>query len=272
MALPRKLLAWCGATLAATAFSIAQDPVPTRVHADPFGSASGSPLPLDVSLDFRVDREHGTRLRMNDAAEGALAIVVLGLREQQTALPYGATLWVDPLVTLPFVVGPSHAIEIPLGLADRSFADLTLFAQAVQFRPTPERFQATAAVALAVTVGNPQPPLFYVGPPFTLTPVANATRIDEGRMEILTAVEVPTSGWVLDLQAVARAGDLTKVYLVLDEPAPDEYVMPVMETRRLVVDLGPQPSKTVQFLVERRVRGLPTLPAFLLAAEVRTDF
>lgn len=272
MALTRKLLPLFGATLAAGALAFAQDPVPTRVHADAIGGPSGTPVPYDVTLDLRVDPLAGPCLRISNAVFGAGAVMVLGFSSAVLPLPFDAQLLVDPVVTLAGIVGPSRSFAVPFALTVPAFVDHALYAQGFQFIESPLVFQGTQAVSLAFVAGNAQPPLFYKGPPLTVTPVMNRTRYDDGRLELFTSMVVPTSGYTLTLQSMATAQNITRLFLVLDAPNPDEYVLPIMETLRLNVDLGVRPAKVAQLLIEQSIRGAPTPQLFVLAAEVHNDF
>ncbi len=272
MALSRKLLPLIGATFVAAIGSTvqmpAQDPVPTHVRTNLVGEASGTPRPVVLSIGVAMNPADGAQLRVDNARPDAAAALVFGFQPAIISLPYDATLLVEPLIAISGVVDAQGSFSLPLDFADKAMIGPTLLVQGLQLMTSPLVFQTTPALAITYRTGNPQPRLSYTGPPLTATALVRTEPTTGTRHELLASVVVPTSAWDFRIQSVTTSECVSCVYLVLEAPGPDEIVMPVLQTLRVGLELGAKPADRVQLMIERRVRDLPGVPVFLLAAEV----
>lgn len=273
MTFARVLLPALGLALG-TATVLAQNPVPTRVRADTFGVASGTPVPVNFTIGIDAYEPVGTVIMVRGGTPGALAVVALGLRPTAMPLPFEAILLVEPMVTVAGVFAGDGAFGVPVPLAKPVFAGREVLAQGLHVQGSIKAvdvFQATAGLRTSILPGNAQPPLAYVGPPLTATFVACNRLMAEPKYMLMASFVVPTSGFVLRLQSIGSDQGVTRAYLVLEQPGPDEMVMPIEQTQRLWLDLGATVESHLQVLVERRMRGVVGLPYFALAAEIETE-
>jgi len=273
MTLARVLLPAVG--LALGTMVPAQDPVPTRILTNTLGTASGTPLPSGLVLGVHGEAAMGTAILMCGGKVGALAVLALGVEPTKVLLPFDATLLVQPLVTVGGVFDHNGDFALPVPLDKPVFVGREVLAQGLHIalaadEPIIEAFQATAALRLAYLPGNKQPPLTYVGPPLVTTFVAADPKLLEGTFHVMTTVVVPTTGWDLRLLSLHDGGAVTTAYYVLEEPGPYETVAPMLETKRVWVNLGHTVGAELRIMVQRQVRGVLPQPFFALAASIET--
>lgn len=125
------------------------------------------------------------------------------------------------------------------------------------------------------TVSDPEPradqgapDLDYEGPP--VRAVLEVMESEPPQYAVSVEVQVPTAGWELDLVDVREEGDALVVELKLTEPAADELVAQVIQTKTARAKLDREPD-VVQVRVSRWQRGVQYLvpPAARLAAVLR---
>jgi len=252
------------------------DPVPTRVKVESYGSASGTPEPsaaFQTRLDTNAIGE--SVIRVSAGWPGELAGLFLGRQPQALALPFNATLLVDPVQTLFGSFDRDGNFALPLDLADTTLIG-SLYFQGLNYlvpgpgKPAVVVFQLTQGLKLTIVPGNEQPPqLPYAGPPLTATLVAS--QVPGDTFQLLNRIVVPSTGWDLRLEGVDARPGVTRVYLTLEAPNPNIGLLPVLETKRLRVDLG-SPGERIEVHIQQVTRGVPSLPAFLLAAVIETSF
>ena len=83
---------------------------------------------------------------------------------------------------------------------------------------------------------------------------------------------VPSTDWDLRLEGMDFDAGVTRVYLTLEAPNPNMGVLPVLETKRLPVDLVGPVGERIEIQIQQTVRGLPSLPVFALAAVIEARF
>lgn len=259
---------------------VAQNPVPTRVGVELYGEASGYPNPLSAALHLDVAARGGPRLLLDGGQPDAIAVIAFGLRKAALAMPQGTTLFVEPLAVAAGNFDANGEFALALDVTDPAFVGAKVYAQGLHYVPvllpqaparTVEYFQMTRGVGVGFVAGNPQPALSYRGPRLRATPIA--TR--DGAVTthaVLAQIDVPSGGYALQLAGVDHDSGVTRIFLVLEAPAPSEVVTPESETRRLVVDLAAASLPSIEVQIEQRVRGSIGMPAFALAAVVERDY
>lgn len=255
---------------------IAQNPVPTRVKTEIDGPATGVPDPVDLALGLVAARVPGPALTFRGGIGGNGALLAFGLKPAEILLPYNALLQVDPLVIVAGSFDEAGELTVPVDVADTSFIGIKLYAQGLHFAligPTKPvvYFQMTPRFAVEYFEGNEQPPLAYEGPPLTATLLAKRDHDMPMTYEVLTKVAVPSGGYELNLVSVDNNG-ATVIYLSLVKPNPDEIVTDPPETKQVFVDLGVEAREKIEVYVEVRIRGVPGLPVYKLAAMMLRDF
>ena len=256
----------------------AQNPVPTRVKTDIEGVVSGYPDPSALQLALDASGPLGPAIRFAGGLGGHTALLAFGLKPAEIKLPNEALLLVDPLVALIGEFDPQGVFELPFDVVDPAVMGAKLYVQGLHFTPQApgdrpvEYFQMSERLVIEVVAGNAQPPLAYKGPPLTATLIAKRDQDIATHYEVFHQITVPTSGYDLVLQSVARDPDVTRIYLVLVKPDPQSIVLPRIETKRLLVDLEIEVAAQIEILIEERFRSVPGLPAFLLAAMIERDF
>ncbi|MEZ5963704.1 MAG: hypothetical protein R3F56_07645 [Planctomycetota bacterium] len=274
MTFARVLLPALGLALGTAGLVLAQNPVPTRIRADSFGTASGMPVPVNLAIGVEAYEPVGTAILVRGGSPGALAVVTLGVHPTALALPFEGTLLVDPMVTVAGIYAGDGTFGVPVPLDKPIFVGREVLAQGLHLRVGSEieAFQLTPGVRTTVLPGNAQPPLAYTGPPLTATFVSCNRLLQQPKYQLMTSVLVPTTGWTLRLQSVGAVEGYTRAYFVLEAPAPGEMVMPVECLERVWWDFGAVVEPHLQVLVETRVRNTIGLPYFALAAEIETVF
>lgn len=258
----------------------AQDPttpVPTRVTAELYGLASGTPSPVELALDLDARRAAGPALQVSHGLPGALAALLLGTEAASVPLPWNAVLLVTPLAAVGGVYDQQGIFAVPFAIADPTLIGVPLHAQGLQYRaagpvePPVETAQLTRGLRTTLRPGNEQPSLTYAGPPLTATLIAKLEQQLDPRHEVLSSIAVPTTGWDLQLSATQTENGVTAIYLVLEAPNPAEIVEPTTVPLRLVADLGFAAAPVIDVAIERRTRGLVSPPVFNLAARIVRD-
>jgi hypothetical protein len=252
-------------------------PVPTRVRAEGYGAASGTPSPVELALDLDARGSGGPALQVTHGQPQALAALLLGTEAANVQLPWNAVLLVLPVVAVSGVYDAAGTFAVPFAIADPTLIGLDLHAQGLQYRaagagsPAVEIAQLTGGLRTTLRPGNPQPSLSYAGPALTATLIEKLDpRLDQ-RYEVLSTIAVPTTGWDLQLSSTQTANGVTAIYLVLEAPNPQEPVEPTTVPARLLVDLGFVTAPVIDVAIERRVRGLSGPPVFALAARIERD-
>lgn len=274
----RVLFSFLVVALGTAGLAVAQNPVPTRIKTSLIGSGTGTPAPVDLTIGVDASGPRDSLLRIEAGTPLAVAALILGVQPTSVTLPYDALLLVDPVAVVVGTYDSEGKFGIPLQLTNVSFVGQSVWAQGLNFLPVQGGgpamvvFQASPALLTSFYPGNEQPPLGYSGPPLTATLIAKATVAQAPQYEVLSSVRVPSSGWKLDLQSVDTNDGATMIYAVLEEPGPDEIVLPVVENLRLLVMLGMDPETRIQVWIERRVRSRVNPPVLRLAAEMLRDF
>jgi len=272
------LVPFFGIALGTVGLALAQSPVPTRIRTDLIGSGTGTPTPVALTLAIDASGPRDTLLRIDGGTPLALAGLILGMQPTSIQLPYDALLLVDPVTVVAGTYDLDGKFGVPFDLTNVSFIGTTFWSQGLNYvpeqggGPAVEVFQTSPALMTAVHPGNDQPPLGYVGPTLTATLIVKATVAQAPNYEVLSSIRVPTSGWKLSLSAIDRNDGVTAIYAILEEPNPDEIVLPMMENKRLLAFVGMDAEPRIQVLIERRVRGRLNPPVFRLAAELLRDF
>lgn len=253
--------------------AIAQNPVPTRIGTNLDGQASGVPEPVSITVGIDAASPTGPQLLLSGGSEGRLALLALGIRPIEQRLEE-AILLIEPLITVPGEFGKEGTLGLPLDLANTAMIGQTWYAQGVQYSPPPmgEMFQLSARLGVRFAAGNPQPQLFYNGPPLTATLVTKRVQDLAASHEVLSSVLAPTGGYELRLQSTSSAGGVTHVWLTLEAPGPDEKVSPEPEIRRVDVPLGGNAEPRIEVAIEQTIRGQLGARVFLLAAVIERDF
>jgi len=253
------------------------NPVPTRVKVESYGTASGTPDPgqgFQTRLDTNAIGE--SVIRVATGWPGELAGLFLGRQPQALALPFNATLLVDPFHSVFGSFDRDGSFAVPLDLANPSLIG-DLYCQGLNYlvpgpgKPAIVVFQLTQGLKLTIVPGNEQPQLTYAGPPLTATLIVGHVPGEPITYQLLNRIVVPSNDWDLRLQGVDQRNGVTRVYLTLEAPNPNVGLLPVVETKRLRVDLG-SPSERIEIHVQQLTRGLPSPPVFSLAAVIETGF
>lgn len=274
----RVLVPFFGIALGTVGLALAQNPVPTRVRTDLIGAGTGTPTPVALTLAIDASGPRETLLRVEGGTPLAFAGLILGVGPTSIQLPYDALLLVDPVTVVAGTYDKDGKFGVPFDLTNTSFVGTTFWSQGLNYVPEQGGgpavvvFQTTPALMTTVRPGNDQPLLGYVGPSLTATLIVKATVAQAPNYEVLSSIRVPTSGWNLNLIGIDRNEGVTAIYAVLEEPSPDEIVLPMMENKRLLALVGMDPEPRIQVWIERRVRGRLNPPMFLLAAELLHDF
>jgi len=276
---PATRLSACVLALASLAWAQNHDPVPTRIKVESYGGASGTPEPgpeFQIRLDANPSGE--SMIRVSGGWQGELAGLFIGLHPSLISLPFNAVLLVDPVVSLFVSFDRDGNFNVPLNLASRELIRPALYFQGFHHmipgagKPDIIVFQFTEGMKLIAAEGNVQPPTQYVGPPLTATLIASTNAEDQTSFEVLNRIEVPTTHWDLRLESVNNLNGVTRVYLTLEAPGPNDPALPVVETKRVLADLGFSAGDKVEIHIQQVTRGVPSIPAFHLAAMIETDF
>jgi len=274
---PKTTLLASVAVLAGMAAAQEHNPVPTRVKVESYGTASGTPDPgqgFQTRLDTNAIGESVVRVSVGWPAE--LAGLFLGRQPQALTLPFDAVLLVDPFQTVFGSFDRDGSFAVPLDLADPKLIG-DLYLQGLNYlvpgpgKPAIIVFQLTQGLKVTIVPGNEQPQLPYAGPPLTATLIGGHVPGDGIAFQLLNRIVVPSPGWDLRLASVDATNGLTRVYLTLEAPNPSIGLLPVLETKRLRVDLG-APAERIEIHIQQVTRGVPSLPAFSLAAVIDTRF
>jgi hypothetical protein len=255
----------------------AQNPVPTRVRTETYGMASGTPKPVPLRIGLDASGDRPTMVLVSGGTQGELAALLLGIRPAEIPLTADAMLLVEPLGAMVGTFDAAGGFGVPVDIADPALIGQPQYWQGVQYvppaggKPALEVFQLSQGLHIEIVAGNPQPPLSYEGPPLTATPIH---KLLDGApsYEVLNSVVVPTSGWSFGVSILDNSNGMTSIYLVLEAPSPNEIVMPVVETKRVLVPFETPPDQEVRIYIEQRTRGVPSLPAFLLAAVIDNKY
>jgi len=253
------------------------NPVPTRIKVENYGTASGTPDP-GQGFQTRVDTNAigESVVRVSVGWPGELAGLFLGRQAQALALPFNATLLVDPFTSVFGSFDRDGSFAVPLDLANPSLIG-DLYFQGLNYlvpgpgKPAVVVFQLTQGLKLTVAPGNEQPQLAYGGPPLTATLIADQAAGGPVSFQLLNRIVVPGTDWDLRLQGVDERNGVTRVYLTLEAPNPNVGVLPVVETKRVRVDLT-SPAERIEIHIQQVTRGLPSPPVFALAAVIETRF
>lgn len=269
-------LAILGVTALCVSATVSQNPVPTRVKLELYGSASGTQNPADFRVDLDVSGPRESTVAATHGLPHGLAALLLGTESTDVLLAHGASLLVVPSVVLPGVFDGAGSFAVPIDLASTAFLGQSLFAQGLCYAPPPdggsEVFRLTQGLRTVFVAGNEQPPLSYSGPPLTATLLAHTDPKIDTRHELLCSIEAPTSGWSVGLQSTHTDQGVTTVYMILVAPSPDDVTLPVLTPVRLVVDLGFAAAPRIEVMIERRTKDTPSPPVFMLAAAIDRDF
>jgi len=276
---PRVALWASLAVLAGVAAAQERSPVPTRIKVEDYGTASGTPTPgPEFQARLEADAEGKTMVRVLGGYPGELAGLLIGRQPQALSLPFGAVLLVDPVVSLFGTFDSERSFALPLDLADPALIGQLYFQGFHYLVPGPGKpaivvFQLTQGLHVTVAEGNAQPPLAYSGPPLTATLLVGKEPAGKpNTFQLVNRVVVPSTGWDLRLQSVDDRDSVTRVYLTLEAPNPNVGILPVLDTRRLLVDLGSSAGARIEIHIEQSTRGVPSIPAFALAAVIEPDF
>jgi len=255
----------------------AHNPVPTRVKVEGYGSASGNPQPVDLRIDIDASGGRPASLRVSNGTEHELAALILGTSATEVSLIHDSVLLVMPSVVVPGIFDSQGSFGVPIDIADPSLIGQPFYAQGLQVSVTGnvpiDVFQLSAGLKTTFHPGNEQPPLLhYEGPPLTATLLAKGEPIKDPMHEVRTLVTVPTTGWELALSGTSTESGVTSIYLILTAPNPSEVVMPILEARSLLVDLGLSAAPQIHVLIEQRVREMATPPAFRVGAVIERSF
>jgi hypothetical protein len=257
--------------------AIAQTPVPTRAKTTLDGPATGYPDPVTVTLGIDASGPAGSMLRMTGGLSGALAALALGTQTTMVRMPQGTLLLVDPLVVIPGVFDTQGSFQMPFDILEPAFVGVSFHSQGLHYlrgpaSPPADYFQMTPRLTVTVVAGNEQPPLTYDGPPLTATLLTKRVLDLAATHEVFGSLRVPTSGYVLETMGWNHVPGATRVWLVLEAPAADEVVMPRIEDKLVLADLGTKAEDTIEVWIEQRRRGGADVPVFLLAAVIERDF
>jgi hypothetical protein len=273
---PRTLCVVTVAAFGAAAYAQDPAPVPTRVRFTTYGEASGTPLP-GPELRIRLEAASGaTAIRVTGGWPGELAGVLIGRQPASIPLPFEATLLVDPVVPVFGAFDSEGSFTVPVDFADPTLVGDIYFQGLHYLVPGPGKpavmvFQLTEGLHVTVVPGNAQPALGYSGPPLTATLVVDASA-PEPRFELFNRIVAPSTDWDLRLEGVQSELGVTRVYLTLEAPNPNLGVLPVLETKRLPVDLGPAVAERIEIHIQQPTRGVPSPQVFQLAAVIETRF
>jgi len=251
------------------------DPVPTRIRAETYGTASGTPdcTQLGIWLDCTGAGEAAVQLF--GGVPGNLAFLLIGTQPAQIPV-LGATALVLPDLATPvmlFDIDGRCSLPVPLGMKELIGVDIYFQGLHVGWNnAVEETFQMSEGLKLSWRAGNPQPPLQYNGPDFTGILVEKIGPTDlPPDYDLFAKVVAPTTGYQLALDTVATDNDTTSVYLRLIEPSPDDIVMPVLEEHRCLIPLGWQVGSTVRVYIGRFASNA-TRRVYELAAAIETSF
>jgi hypothetical protein len=257
------------------AAQVEHNPVPTRVKVEGYGPASGTPVPHALAVRLETPPDGQAAVRVSGGFPGELAGLFIGRRAAEIPLPFEGMLLVEPVLSVFGAFDSDGRFGAPIDPADPALIGDLHFQGLHYVVPAPGKpavviFQLTQGLKVTIVPGNEQPALSYSGPPLTATLIAGGAA-GEPSFRLLNQVVVPGTGFDLRLEGVDLDAGVTRVYLTLEAPNPNTGVLPVLETKRLPVDLG-LVGERIEIQIQQITRDLPSLPVFALAAVIEPRF